>query len=508
MNATRSARIERRTPGMRRFALIVTLVGLGIGVGGCGGGGGSYGGPLVVGTTLTSPSKPSKGFGTVVVTVKDLFGMPAVGAHVTIDSEYGSVYGISDDTGTVTFTRVPAAMVGASASQESASGTQIGVSTEQMALPPNGRAELAVALSVSPSVMGVGPSVVTSVAADGRWLEFSLRLIYDFGTYKLARAGDGGDHPDASYYMGLEPCNPGPGNGVPHQVDCIQDAAGVFDAPYVGGDRVEALPVTVIPESIPPSVSAALLLDQSSRMSTNDPEDARLEATKIFFVSKLATDRVALAAFASNDASLGALSPLPNQPVTLFPVENPQFGASSNTLFPTIDSLGLLEGGASPLYAAIDAALDFTATHASANGLRAVVVLTAGLDDTCGSATACRAVLQALIAKSRTTGIAIISIGLADGSGEPNPRALSELANVSGGAAFWAREPSELGRLFAGLSKVLAGSAETLEAHFRIESPSAGAFQSGRTVFGQVHLTDCTEGCWDAAAMPFAVQIP
>ena len=80
--------------------------------------------------------------------------------------------------------------------------------------------------------------------------------------------------------------------------------------------------------------------------------------------------------------------------------------------------------------------------------------------------------------------------------------------NVSGGAAFWAREPSELGPLLAGLSKVLAGTAETLEAHFRIESPGAGAFQSGRTVFGQVHLTDCTYGCGDFGTMPFAVQIP
>jgi hypothetical protein len=496
---------------MRRFALIVTLVGLGIGIGGCGGGGGSYGGPLVVGTNLSGPSQPSKppskGFGTVVVTVKDLVGMPAGGAQVWLGSEYweASATGVSDDSGTTTFKNVPAGGIWASASQERASGSQSG-GTDQITLAPNGRAELAVALRVWPRVIGVGPAVVTSVAADGRWLEFSLRLIYDYG-YPLARAGDGGDHPDVSYYMGLYPCNP---DGVPHEADCIQDA-GVFDAPYVGGDMVDALPVTAIPESIPPSVSAALLLDQSSRMSTNDPEDARLEATKIFLVSKLATDRVALAAFASNDSASGALSPLPNQPVTLFPVENPEFGASGNTLFPTIDSLGLLEGGASPLYAAIDAALDFTATHASANGRRAVVVLTAGLDDTCGSPTACRAVLQALIAKSRTTGIAIISIGLADGSGEPNPRALSELANAGGGATFWALEPSELGTLFAGLSKVLAGTAETLEAHFRIESPSAGAFQSGRTVFGQVHVTDCADGllgCWDTRTMPFAVQIP
>ena len=66
-----------------------------------------------------------------------------------------------------------------------------------------------------------------------------------------------------------------------------------------------------------------------------------------------ADDQVALAAFASDSTSTGAMSLLPTQPVTIYPVENPGFTSDGRAHFPTIDALASLEGGGSPLHAAV-----------------------------------------------------------------------------------------------------------------------------------------------------------
>ena len=500
MNATSSARIERGTPRVRRFVLIA--IGVALGIGGCGGGGGSGGNPSGGSVAKGGPAEPPApaAFGTVNVSVKDMFGAPVDGAGVTLiitrigdTSPTFSVEKKTDATGTAVF-RVVAARVSASAAYDEIVSMSGG--TPEVDGPKDTPLDLAITLVATGgnATFGVASASVepNAVAADGRSLEFSLRLLTPL---------------DADYnWITMDFCIPDTANDAGgFQPDCIKGPAG-FDAAYEAANSGEPLSVATTNASAVP-FSAALLVDQSRNIVVNDPTDARLFVMKYFLTTKRATDRVVLAAFASDEPASGEFSSLPKQPVSIFPVENPQFTTSSSDLFPTIDALDQLEGGVAPLYASIDRMLDFTVKNASISTRRAVVVLTDGRDDTCGTPAQCQTAQEALITKSRATGVAIVTLGLAvPPPGLANARALSELAELSGGAALWADGPRDLGSLFEGLSGVLDGSATITTARFRIESTTDGAFQSGRTVHGTAHY----DRCWDCATrdIPFAVQIP
>ena len=107
-----------------------------------------------------------------------------------------------------------------------------------------------------------------------------------------------------------------------------------------------------------------------------DPADRRLLAARYFQTQRIDTsDSVALAAFAADDSATGTAALLPEQPVTILPADEPAFRTDGRGLFPFIDSLAALEGGASPRHAAIDALIDFVAAEAPADSRGAVVVL-------------------------------------------------------------------------------------------------------------------------------------
>ena len=54
---------------------------------------------------------------------------------------------------------------------------------------------------------------------------------------------------------------------------------------------------------------------------------------------------------------------------------------------------------------------------------------------------------------------------------------------------------------------VLADTKPAAWATFRLESATAGAFASGRTVLGKVQFEDCPWDCYEVS-VPFAVKIP
>ncbi|NJN53033.1 MAG: VWA domain-containing protein [Gammaproteobacteria bacterium] len=241
---------------------------------------------------------------------------------------------------------------------------------------------------------------------------------------------------------------------------------------------------------------------------TNDPWDARLLAAKFFLAGKIAGARVALAAFAADDVASGEASELAQQPVTFFPLGNARFVDAGETLFSAIDSLASLEGGAAPLYAAIDASLDFTATHSAkattpSGKRRAVVVLTDGLDDTCGNPAQCSAMRDAVIARSRAEEIDIVTIGQPSLAGDA--RALTALTQ-DGGTALWA-EDHQLAIVFGALGPVLDGSAPSHVMRFRVETTTMGVFQSGRTMLGRLKIEICPFDCF-SMSIPVAVPIP
>ena len=514
MNATSSARIERRTRRMRRFVLIA--IGVALGFGGCGGGGGSGGNPSGGSISSGGPAQPppskDPSSSTVTVTVKDVFGAPVRGHGVSLNFTYAvpslenvqGIGGTTDRNGTVRIS-LTAAQAASEITAYAWDDSVVFALGSSPSVPLQGKGHADITITLRPSsefaTIGLGPTVVEAdaIAADGRSLTFALRVI-GIPSYFL----------DDGVSIALNACTPDAANDAPvFLADCVKGAAGL-DAAYEADNSGEPLSVTTI-RAEPTTFSAALLLDQSENMMAMDSTEARLFDTKYFLTTKRAPDRVALAAFASDATASSKLSPLPQQPVSIFPVENPQFSTSSSDLFPLIDSLEQLEGGVAPLYAAIDRMLDFTAANAPLSTRRAVVVVTGGQDDTCGSPAQCDNARQALIAKSRATGIAIVAIRLAPEWGPTNPHdnyALSELAEGSGGAMLWANGAySALGIVFGALSSVLDGSANVSEARFRIRSSADGTFQSGRTVLGTVHFETCPWDCKEFD-VPFAVRIP
>jgi hypothetical protein len=253
--------------------------------------------------------------------------------------------------------------------------------------------------------------------------------------------------------------------------------------------------------------AAALLIDQSTSVVVNDPADARLFAAKYFLTLAGESARTVLAAFSSDDPASGQFSLLPQEPVTVFPLENPQFTADGRSYFATVDQLGALEGGASPPFAAIDRTLDFAAADPQ-QGTKALVVVTNGRDDTCGTRSECRSILDALVQKSKASGVAIVTVGLEDATGTTDHEALGLLSqSTAHGAAFWAPNPKQLAMVLGDVRSFLARSKDTLEVGFRIQSPVVGAFASGRTVIGQVSLEVCPMDC-SYTVIPFVVQVP
>jgi hypothetical protein len=428
-----------------------------------------------------------------MLSVVDVFGEPASGASIFVssvpdgaNSNWLSKELITDSTGRIELAKVPAGRVQGSAWTESP--VFLYGSADPVALSANGRTALAITvrphsrIDDDPGGVGASQVAVDAVSADGRSLDFTLRI------FSLR---------DAQSFEVL-PCTPSSDDDAPEfQADCVAGPPG-FDSAYsvVTGSGV-ATPQGGSPAA---AFSAALLLDQSRHVAANDPWDDRLYDLKYFLISAQPTDRTLLAAFASDEPS-GEPSRLPQQGVTMFPVGNPEFVDAGRDLFPTIDSFASVEGGMAPLYTSIDALLDFTEAHASASMRRAVVVLTDGTDDTCGTSTQCEQMRNRVGDKSRDLGIPIVAIVMgADGWWTGGGRAMAQLVERSGGIALWASIPSQLGPTFGWLPRILDGSATTQTAHFRIEAAADGTFQSGRTVFGSLS--------WGWGVLPFAVRIP
>jgi hypothetical protein len=256
----------------------------------------------------------------------------------------------------------------------------------------------------------------------------------------------------------------------------------------------------------PPAPYAALLLfDQSANVIESDPWDARLYAARYFLGTASPANHVALGAFAADDPTTGEQSLLPQQPVTLYPTNTPTFKTAGAELFPYVDALADAEGGTAPLYAAIDAALDFAAASAPAGPRRALIVLTDGRDRTCTSDEQCDALRQAVIEKSRANAIEIITV--ADMQQNPDLAALHELTHGSEGMAFWYQDASQLGVVYATVGSYLDGSVGTYQASFHVESGAGSEFQPGQVLHGDLRYTICPWDCYDAA-VPAAVPIP
>ena len=428
-----------------RFAVLISVLA------GCGGGGGS-------GSELPTAS--------LTVAVSDVFGEPAEHAQVEVIalSTGKTLKAGHRSAGRVRFARIPAGTASIHASDDPLGDVALSGSSGHIELA--GGAALDVNVALRPEgdpFAAVRASWVeaSGASADGGSVNMSFNL-YSFTNVQ------------GLYLVG---CEPDDADDTPlFRSNCVKDPV-AFDAPYDAPGFAELLG-TPVPGGAAAPFSVAVLLDQGRAISLNDSSDVRLFAVKYFLSMLQAEDRVLLTAFASDDAA-GPRALLPHQPVSMLPDDvSPTFAASDRAmLFPLVDSLAALEGGASQLYAAIDRMLDFTAQNTLPGTRRAVVVCTTDADKTCGSADQCLSARQALVSKARATGVSIVVIGLGSESEPVDVVALSELAAGTSGALLWTNYPRQLPALFRGLLQILDGSAETFVAHYRIQSLTDGVFR-------------------------------
>ena len=202
------------------------------------------------------------------------------------------------------------------------------------------------------------------------------------------------------------------------------------------------------------------------------------------------------------------LSLLPEQPVTFYPLQSPGLISPDEALLGDLDAQGSLEGGATPLFESFAQVRQFLEDNVSVpvGTRRWIVVLADGRDDTCGDRASCLAGLQSAVDSVQSGGVNVLTIGLQSGADQGDQRDLSRLTEYSG-LSLWVKDPNQLGIVFDTLRGVLAGTAPTQSALFRLESSTAGAFQSGRTVRGRLRFEECPFDC-STMEFPISVRIP
>lgn len=467
-----------------------------LGAAGCGGSGHSGGDPTGGGAGgPTGPPEPPPGDVTLIITARDAFGSPVSGAGIVLLHNSGTGY---LELSTLTDADGRAEIVGGFESVYAAilSATELEGVAYDPSRPADDRIEFEVTLHpLSGFTPGISRLIVSGGSADGRKLEFNARLYVIEGNAST-------DLEDWNLSdVSVLPCAHDTGAAT---VDCVSTTSG-FEYSYEGSTLDQSW---VEPDGASDPLAISLLLDQGASIAVTDPEDRRLLGAKYFQTQLDTGDQVLLAAFAADNPSTGDAALLPSQPVTIFPVANPDFTTDGSTYYSTIDSLATLEGGGSPLHAAVGEMIGFTASAAPADSRSAVVVLgSSGVSD-CGSIADCGDAQDALLQQSSATGVAVVAVGLSDPSLQVDRKNLARFAQAERGAVFWAPDAINVPTILGRIPQILDGRHGAVDVRIRLESPVAGAFASGNTVSGNLQVIVCPWDCDVLVTVPFALRVP
>ena len=465
---------------------------------GCSGGNGSDGDSS--NPPPPEPPPPTGGM-TLSLTARDAFGTPVPDASIVVLVSSGTGFReLEDVTDADGRLEVPGAFEDAYAIIVTA--PELWGASYEPSHPDDDTIDFAVTLHpLSAFTPGVAGLAVTSHSANGQRLEFNARLYVIEG-----RDSSGGDFEQWNFAsVNVLPCAPDDSNdGETFTADCVEGAGGQ-DFGYQGSTLSK---VWVDPGPASDPLSVALLLDQGASLADTDAADRRLLAAKYFQTRLGANDQVALAAFATDDLGSGDVALLPSKPVTIYPVDNPSFTTDGSSYFETIDSLASLEGGASPLHAALGELIDFAAISAPANSQKAVVVLASDGATDCVTPADCLAAQDELRERSNSSGVAVVTVGLSPASGTFDRRKLGTLAQSETGAVFWAQDATQVPTVFGRMPEILGGRHGALDVTVRLDSPVAGAFASGNTVVGTLEVVVCPWDCTELVQVPFALRVP
>jgi len=250
------------------------------------------------------------------------------------------------------------------------------------------------------------------------------------------------------------------------KVDAVPDAADTFDAEIqlaafdeqgrpieIESSRIslrnadDTVPVSFSTPSCKPgnkpgkdSWSVLFLMDQTGSMqSRNDPEDARIDASKALLGKLGSSNEAALWAFAS-----GANRRIPSEVHRYFPT----FTREVAPFFPVLDELKSLEGGATNFFnAAYEAATEGFGSATKAN--RALVAFT-DCEDNSSSRTD-----EELIAAAKLNKVQVFTVGL---MGQTNVRRLVNLAYETEGAHLQAEHAGAVISYFQNLGQMFSSA--------------------------------------------------
>ena len=294
----------------------------------------------------------------------------------------------------------------------------------------------------------------------------------------------------------LRACTPESASVRNGRADCLRGAGSAdADAAY---SPATAAPtgLQLVPGLAARPYAAALLLDQSGSIAATDPTGARLYSSKAFIDGLGVEDYALLAAFAG-----GSAATLPTKPLTVY--GGFQGKSAARAQFPTLNSLGSLVGGNTPLYTSIDALRQRVVddTTLSAGLSRALLVFTDGADTTCATADTCRSQRDRTILSARQAQMRLFTIGLAQGI---DVATLGELADRTGGAFLYAENTAQFLALYGSVGKLMSLSLPTYRLRWTVQAAAGASFRPGDTLLGKVQVS----AAGSRFDVPFIVVVP
>ena len=522
------------------------LLGFGVLLASCGGGDGTGGG-----SQAGAPSQPALPVptGSLKVTVTDPDGRLLEGATVSLELNRGSpVEKKTDQSGQAIFSAVPErALVNVNHplgyGRVDVSVAQSGTTMSSVVLDPE-----------SGSPLALFPATVSraSLSADRSELELHLILAGSARTAYPFYVWAEQDFPDPEVIQPGEVLRLGP---ILRFGDCTFQAkvwkarpGGMPDCyrkPYPSTRRVAQRDYAVIsvqyeyqiagkplPATGPGPRSTLLLLDQGERALQNldatrlDPAYDRVHAAYMqnftarhfidLAIDEPQSNQVAIAGFAGSGAGATTLPLLPS-----LPLWSTTFSSDRTSLKNAAHDLESRFGGTSPVIAALQSAMAFTAEQVSPSSQRAVVALLGGIDDSGLTEQQRSAGLSALRglregAAIQTVLVAPQEVVMRQGwdlvEGKQSTGLADIAAQVTAPLIFnpdtWPASGLYAPSLLA--ADIVAGKAlPTIDVVYRLQANQPGGFPPGSTIADTLVLVagDPDWGYWEVP-MPFTFEVP
>lgn len=226
--------------------------------------------------------------------------------------------------------------------------------------------------------------------------------------------------------------------------------------------------------------SAMMLMDQSGSILDTDPDDLRIDASRIFIKALGRGDHAGLAAFSNSySGSFQVLS---------------GFTQDTTKLLPPLDALANTEGGGTPLYVSSNAMVDYTATNGPTSN-KAVIIFTDG-EDTQG-----RVTISQLVANAKSKNVQLYTVGLGTGI---RTSVLAEIAAKGDGSFIFASEAKQLITAFGTLGDLLSGNSQIYKSTWEAVNRSR-AWRSGDILNASVSIT--IPGTAKPIVLPFQIVV-